>query len=238
MQAQRDTQRAAHFAMLGRLAAGLAHEIRNPLAAAVLHVALVGEELRQPSPESAAMMAESLREVETHLARLNNLVEDYLMLVHVSALERTRQDVGAVTQACATEWQPLATAQGVTLRLERLHNLGNAVVHRSTFCRALLNLVKNALDAMPHGGTLTMRGHRTATHVQMQVQDTGSGIPPEKLPTIFEPLYTTKPGGTGLGLYLVQEILAAHEGGVTVESVVGQGTTVTVTLPVAGDSTA
>jgi two-component system sensor histidine kinase HydH len=183
------------------------------------------------------MMAESLREVETHLARLNSLVEDYLMLVHVSALERTRQDVGEVTQACATEWQPLATAQGVTLRLEGVYGLGNAVVHRSTFCRALLNLVKNALDAMPHGGTLTIRGQRTATHVQMQVQDTGSGIPPEQLATIFEPLYTTKPGGTGLGLYIVQQIVTAHGGQVTVESGVGQGTTCTVTLPLAGDTT-
>jgi signal transduction histidine kinase len=238
MQAQRDAQRAEHFAMLGRLAAGLAHEIRNPLAAVFLHVALLGEELRQPSPESAATMAESLVELETHLARLNNLVEDYLTLVHVSALERTRQDVGEVIQACATEWHPLATAQGVTLRLDGIHGLGNAVVHRSTFCRALLNLVQNALDAMPQGGTLTVRGQRTATHVQMQVQDTGHGIPPEKLATIFEPLYTTKPGGTGLGLYIVQQIIAAHGGQVTVESVVGHGTTMTVTLPLAGNTTA
>ena len=84
---------------------------------------------------------------------------------------------------------------------------------------------------MPQGGLLTVAGQCTATYVHLQVQDTGSGIPAPQLATIFEPLYTTKPGGTGLGLYIVQEIVAAHGGKVTVESVVGQGSTFTVTLP-------
>src|ERR671932_1536568 len=109
--------------------------------------------------------------------------------------------------------------------------MGQVAFHPSTLRRALLNLVQNALDAMPQGGTLTLAGQRTATHVQLQVQDTGCGIPAEQLAKIFEPLYTTKPGGTGLGLYIVQEIVAAHGGHVTVESVVGQGSTFTVTLP-------
>jgi signal transduction histidine kinase len=97
--------------------------------------------------------------------------------------------------------------------------------------RALLNLVQNALDAMPGGGTLIVAGHSMATHVQIQVRDTGSGIPAKQLTQIFEPLYTTKPGGTGLGLYIVQQIVAAHGGQVTVESIEGQGTTFTLTLP-------
>ena len=81
------------------------------------------------------------------------------------------------------------------------------------------------------GGTLSVVGHSTAAHVQLQVRDTGSGILAEKLAQIFEPLYTTKPAGTGLGLYIVQQIAAAHGGQVTVESAVGQGTTFTLTLP-------
>ena len=104
-------------------------------------------------------------------------------------------------------------------------------VHATTLRRALLNLVQNALDAMPHGGTLTLTGRRTPTHVQLQVRDTGSGIASALRAKIFEPLYTTKPGGTGLGLYIVQEIVAAHRGQVTVESGEGQGTTFTLTLP-------
>jgi len=104
-------------------------------------------------------------------------------------------------------------------------------VHATTLRRAVLNLVQNALEAMPQGGTLTLAGRRTPAHVQLQIRDTGSGIPAERFATIFEPLYTTKPGGTGWGLYIVQEIVVAHGGQVTVESVEGEGTTFTLTLP-------
>jgi signal transduction histidine kinase len=95
----------------------------------------------------------------------------------------------------------------------------------------LLNLVQNAVDAMCQGGTLTVTGQGTMTHAQLQICDTGSGIPPEQLPKIFEPLYTTKPEGTGLGLFIVREIVAAHGGTIAVKSVEGQGTTFTLTLP-------
>ena len=135
----------------------------------------------------------------------------------------------------AAEFHALAAPHGVTLQLDRPRRAragGGACDHLR---RALLNLVQNALDAMPQGGTLTLTGRRTPTHVQLQVRDTGSGISREQRTKIFEPLYTTKPGGTGLGLYIVQEIVAAHGGQVTVESVEGQGTTFTLTLPRAVD---
>jgi two-component system sensor histidine kinase HydH len=119
----------------------------------------------------------------------------------------------------------------MTLQVEGVAALGQVAFHGNTLHRALLNLVQNALDAMEPGGTVTLRGQPTATQVQLHVRDTGVGIPAERLATIFEPLYTTKPGGTGLGLYIVQEIVAAHGGQVTAESVVGQGSIFTVTLP-------
>jgi signal transduction histidine kinase len=124
----------------------------------------------------------------------------------------------------------------MTLQVEGVATLGEVAFHGHTLQRALLNLVQNALDAMAPGGTVTLRGQDTGTHLQIQVRDTGSGIPATQLATIFEPLHTTKPGGTGLGLYIVQEIVAAHAGQVTVESVEGQGTTVTVTLPRTADT--
>jgi signal transduction histidine kinase len=236
--AQRDAQRAQHFAMLGRLAAGVSHEIRNPMAALALHIDLLDEELHDRAPESAAMVAEVLAEIKTQMARVDDLLQDYLSLVRVATIERTPQDLGSALQAWAGEWQPLALAQSVRLRLEGVDTLGTLAVHPSTFRRALLNLVQNALDAMPQGGILTVTGQRTATHVRLQVQDTGSGIAAATLAQIFEPLYTTKPGGTGLGLYIVQEIVAAHGGQVTVESVVDQGTTFTLTFPLSGGTQA
>ena len=233
---EREAQRAQHFTLLGRLAAGISHEIRNPLAAVFLHVDVLEEELKQPLPASPAQVTEALAEIRTNLTRLEDLVQDYLTLVRTSQLERTPHDLGAALLAWATEWQPLALRQSVRLRLEGLEELGTVAVHANTLFRALLNVVQNAVDAMPHGGTLTLAGQGTATHVQLHVRDTGSGIPAEHRAAIFEPLYTTKPGGTGLGLYIVREIVTAHGGQVSVESVEGQGTTLTLTLPRAMDT--
>jgi PAS domain S-box-containing protein len=234
---EHETQRAEHFALLGRLAASVSHDIRNPLSAIVLHVDLVEEELRAPSPQSPEEMRRALTEIKTQLARLDALVQDYLSLARVATIEHTPQDLGTAVQGWAQEWQELIAARGAQLQLTGLADLGYAMFHAGTLRRVLLNLVQNALDAMPQGGTLTLAGQRTATQVQLHVRDTGSGMSAEQLARIFEPLYTTKPEGTGLGLYIVREIMAAHAGHVTVQSVEGQGTTFTLTLPPAGDAT-
>jgi signal transduction histidine kinase len=228
---EREAQRVQHFALLGRLAAGVSHEIRNPLAAVFLNVDLLEEELRQPSPEGAGGIAQVFTELRTNLARVEDLMQGYLSLVRVGTIERTVQDLGAAVQAWSVEFQALAQARGVTLRTDGLATLGPVAFHATTLRRAVLNLVQNALDALAPGGTLTLAGQGTAAQVQLQVQDTGSGIPAEHLDRICEPLYTTKPGGTGLGLYIVQEIMTAHAGQLTVTSVEGQGTTCTLTLP-------
>jgi signal transduction histidine kinase len=154
-----------------------------------------------------------------------------MTLARVTTLQREAQDLGVAVQTWGTEMQPELAARGVTLQLYGLAALGPVAFHANTLRRALLNLVQNAADAMPQGGTVTLAGQGTPTQVQLRVQDTGSGIPVEALEQIFEPLYTTKPGGTGLGLYIVQEIVTAHGGHVTVESMPGQGTTFTLTLP-------
>jgi signal transduction histidine kinase len=232
---EREAQRAEHFALLGRLAAGVSHEIRNPLGAIFLHVDLLTEELQQPTPDSPAVVTETLAEIKAQLGRLEDLVQDYLSLVRVGAIQLTPEDLGRAMQTWATEFHALAAPQGVSLQLAGLAELGTVALHATTLRRAVLNLVQNALDAMPRGGTLTLRGRRTPMHVQLQIQDTGSGINREQRAKIFEPLYTTKPGGTGLGLYIVQEILAAHGGQVSFESVEGEGTTFSLTLPRAVD---
>ena len=228
---EQEAQRAQHFTLLGRLAAGVAHEIRNPLGVIFLHVDLLEEELQQPSPDSPQQIAQSLSEIKTHLARLDDLVQDYLSLVRVSTIQLEVQDLAAAMQSWSAEFQRLAATHGVTFLSHGLETLGLTSFHANTLHRALLNLVQNALDAMPEGGTLTLAGQGTATQVQLQVRDTGGGVAAERLQQIFEPLYTTKPGGTGLGLYIVQEIVAAHAGQLTIDSKEGQGTTFTMALP-------
>jgi signal transduction histidine kinase len=230
---EREAQRAQHFALLGRLAAGVSHEIRNPLAAVFLHVEVLEEELRTPSPDSPSAMIDVLEEIKINLARLDDLVQDYLTLARVTNLQREIQDVGQAVQTWVTELQAEMEAQGVTIEMRGLSGLGLVALHANTFRRVFLNLIQNAADAMPQGGMVILAGQRTATQVQIGVQDSGSGISPDLLEQIFEPLYTTKPGGTGLGLYIVKEIVEAHDGRITVESVEGKGTTFTITLPLA-----
>ena len=158
-------------------------------------------------------------------------MQDYLTLVRVHTIERTPQDLQAAVATWCAEFQEWTARRGVQLQVDGLDTLGPVAFHASTLRRALLNLVQNAVDAMPQGGTVRLSGQGTATQVQLRVHDTGPGIPAAQVPQVFEPLYTTKPGGTGLGLYIVQQIVTAHDGHVTVASAPGQGTTVTLTLP-------
>ena len=225
--------RAQLCALLSSLADRMSHEIRNALATIFLHVELLEEELRQPPPESGALLTAALTEIKRELARLGARLQEYLSLARMPPIECTPQDLGVTVQTWAHEWQPWAAAHGVTLTLDGIADLGNAAFHESTLHRAVRTLVQNALEAMPQGGILTLAGQRTAMQVQLHVRDTGSGIPAEHLAQIFEPLYTTKETGTGLGLSLVREIITAHAGQITVQSAVGHGTTFTITLPVA-----
>jgi two-component system sensor histidine kinase HydH len=165
---------------------------------------------------------------------LDDLVQDYLSLVRVGVVQLAPADLGLLVTQWTQEMTAALTAHGITLQLDGMDQLGLVALHPNTFRRVLVNLVENARDAMPQGGTVTVRGRRQSATVHLAVEDTGLGIPPERHRQIFEPLHTTKPGGTGLGLYIVQEVMAAHGGQVVVQSTVGAGTTFTLTLPVAG----
>jgi signal transduction histidine kinase len=109
---EREAQRSQHALLLGRLAASVSHEIRNPLSALTLHVDLLQEEMRQPSLNSAEAIAESFTQITTQLGRLHDLVEDYLSLARVATIECTPQDLGASVEAWAQEWQELMTTKG------------------------------------------------------------------------------------------------------------------------------
>jgi signal transduction histidine kinase len=132
-------RRAHHFATLGRLAAGLSHEIRNPLGTLFLHIDLLEEEYRDPSPESPTLIPQTFSEIRTALTRLDELVQDYLSLVRVSTIELNVQDMGAAVQAWAAELESRAAQQGVTIQLEGHATVGPLAFHPSTLRRAVLN---------------------------------------------------------------------------------------------------
>jgi signal transduction histidine kinase len=231
-------QHAERFVLLGQMAARMAHEVRNPLNAISLHTDVLEEEMRQPSSDSRLQAEESLTEIRTEVMRLYNVVQDYLALARLAVLDREPEDLAALLKECALEVQEQVESRGITLHLEGLARLGRVSLHKGTMRRAIFNLMQQALDAMPQGGTLTLRGRRMASQVAIEVWHTGIGIPEEQLGLIFEPFYTTGLEWTGLGLYVVREIVAAHGGTIDVQSEPGKGSRFIITLSlVATDAT-
>jgi signal transduction histidine kinase len=224
-------RRTELLVILGQLAATVSHEIRNPLQSLTLQLQVLEEDLH-PSGEIAASFAA----IKVELARMHSVVADYLSLARVPSVRREPIDMGAMVEAIAREQHDQAAARHVTLHLEGTQTLGQLPLHLFTFRRAVLNLVENALEAMPNGGQLTLSGQRTASELVLTVQDTGVGMAATELPRLFTPLYTTKPEGTGLGLYVVQEIVKAHGGMVDATSLPEGGTTFTIRLPLEAPS--
>ena len=228
---QERLRRDEHLALLGQLAGALSHEIRNPLNAILLYVDLLDEEVQKPLADHQTQMTETLADIRQELLRMNDLVQDYLSLARLAHVHRESMECGAFVKAVALELQEPLTARGITLCLEGLEDLGQVTIHANALHRVFLNLLQNAMEAMPQGGTLTLSGSRESDQIQITIHDTGCGIPAEQLPLLFTPFHTTKPDGTGLGLYVVCQIIAGHAGHITVNSTPERGTTFLITLP-------
>jgi len=223
----------AHLAMLGRLASTLSHEIRNPPGALFVLTDVLAEELQQPAADHSAQVAQIMADMKIALSRMDNLVQDYLSLARLAELRLEPVALGVIVETYAQEIHKQCADCGVTLRLDGLSSLGQVNLHQNAFRRVLSNLMQNAMDAMPQGGELILCGRQTGSWVCLGVQDTGEGMPADQLSQLFVPFHTTKSDGTGLGLYVVREILAAHGGVITVTSTPGTGTTCLVMLPLA-----
>ena len=225
------TRQVQRSAVLSDIAGKIVHEIRNPLNAIFLHADVVLGELQYPTLDSRTQMVESLTDIRTEVRRLYDIIQDYLALARLLVVRYEPEDMGNFLRECGHVMQEQARARGVMLHLQGLARLGSVSLHKGTLQRAFVNLLQRALDAMPQGGTVTLRGRRTASHSVVEIRDTGSAISEEQLDLLFEPLYSTGSEWTGLGLYVVREIILAHQGTIDVQSVPGQGTTFTVTLP-------
>ena len=238
---QRLEQMAWHVercTLLGQIAVKMVHDIRNPLNAIFLHADVVEEELRQPTHDSQAQIAASMVDIRIEVTHLYDLIQDYLALARLAVVHRELEDLGSFLDECAHDIRTEAESRRVVVYLDGMTRLGRGPIHKATLRRAVLSLLQRALEAMPQGGTLTLRGQRTASsHVTIEVRDTGSSIPEEHLEVLFEPFCATDSESMSLGLYVVREIVAAHHGTIDVQSAPHQGTTFTITLPlVAADA--
>jgi len=225
------TSRVQRWALLGDIAGKVVHEIRNPLNAIFLHADVIQGELQCPTLDSRTQMLDSLADIRMEVRRLYDIMQDYLALARLAAIQYEPEDMANFLRECGRVMQEQARTRGIILHLQGLTRLGSVALHQGTLQRAFLNLLQRALDAMPQGGTLTLRGQRTASHSIIEIHDTGSAIPAEQCDCLFEPLQSTGSAWTGLELYVVREIIAAHCGTIDVRSAPHQGTTFTVALP-------
>jgi signal transduction histidine kinase len=226
---ERRLMRQERLAALGHLAAGVAHEVRNPLNAIGMGIQRIEGEF---APAQASEEFHTLcRIIRGEVARLNTIVQEFLTLARTPTLQRESIAIAALLQEVASLMQAEANARSVRLTVQVPGPLPALLLDRQQMKQALMNLLLNALQATPPGGSVQVTADAGAKEVRITLADRGSGIAPEMLERIFDPYFTTKQEGTGLGLPIALQIIQAHGGTLDVRSILGQGTTVEVHLP-------
>ncbi|NLF72124.1 MAG: PAS domain-containing protein [Candidatus Anammoximicrobium sp.] len=221
--------RMERFISLGTLASGLHHELKNPLTALSLHIQLLDERLRGRSPTESP--DDLLSVLKTEICRLNGVLEGFRSFASLQRLHLQPLDVPAVLDESLRLISPQAANQGVQIQFSRPETeLPLVPLDSQKFQQAVLNLLINALEAMPGGGTLSLRTGLETDRLSVEVSDTGSGIPAELQEKMFKPYFSTKTQGTGMGLALTEKLIGQHGGQVGFESG-PQGTTFRITLP-------
>lgn len=218
--------RAEHFATLGELAAGLAHEIRNPLAG----IAGVAEVVARDLPESSAAR-EALDGVREEVLRINRIVSDLLETARPKPPQFQAADLNATAEHAVIFARQQSLSRPVQVLLRKAEDLEPVEHDPGQIHQVLLNLILNALQAIDGPGEVQVQVQQRDGSATVTVSDTGKGIAAEHLPNIFRPFFTTKGKGTGLGLSLAHRIVEDHGGRIEVESRVGEGSRFSVLLP-------
>ena len=214
--------RAEHFATLGEVATGLAHEIRNPLAGIAGVIEIIGRDLPSSSPARAVV-----KDVRQEVARINHIVTDLLQTARPHPPKVRKSDLNTTVEHAVMLGRQQALAKGIEIALHKDPTLPE-VEHDSDQIHQVLLNAQQAIDAK---GIIEVTVERKASTAVIEVKDNGRGIAPDHLPNIFRPFYTTKGDGTGLGLSLARRIVEDHHGRIDVTSTVGKGTTFAVVLP-------
>jgi PAS domain S-box-containing protein len=235
------------------LAASVAHEIGNPLNALHIHLQLMEREVRKltsdtwaeprykkgaaaanrpPTVQDTARKLDQYLEVaKGEINRLDYIVTQFLGAIRPAPVQLKPRSLNDVVEKTVDLLRPEVENRGVTVKTKLARQLPATLVDEAQLQQVLVNLMKNAAQAMTTGGTLTLQTGETNDDVWVSVTDTGGGIPQEQINRIFEPFYTTKKKGTGLGLMIVQRIVRAHGGRIELESQAGRGTTFRIWLP-------
>lgn len=229
---------------LSVLTGGLAHEIRNSLSTMTVNLQLLDEDWGRidASPADDAELAREALEVArrgrkrigtllVEARRLESILNDFLQFVNLRAMNLRVADLAQVVGDVAEFFRPQAESNGIALSLSTPDGPLPCRVDVNLIKQAILNLLLNAQQAMPEGGSLDIRVERAGTDAHIMVRDTGVGIEPENVSRVFEAYYSTRKAGTGLGLPTTRRIVEEHGGRVDVESTPRQGTVITICLP-------
>jgi two-component system, NtrC family, sensor histidine kinase HydH len=221
------------YAELAALAGGLAHEIKNPLSTLNLNLQLLAEDFEgQESPRDKRAFDKIVR-LQQVVQRLEDLLNDFLRYARVERLKLMPTNLAELVEEIVDFYGPHAAANKIVLRSGVPDVMPCVAIDRDLFKQALFNLMLNAQNAMPNGGELILRGRSEGDRVLLEVIDTGAGIREEIKEKIFQPFFSTRSGGSGLGLPTAKRIIDAHDGRLTVSSTPGQGTAFTIDLPAA-----
>ena len=229
--AQLQLERSKHLAVVGQMAAGVAHEIKNPLASIKGAVEIVGSE---STPESDKREFQSI--ISKEIKRIDGTVKEFLEYARPRPAQLAKLDLTAVLESTVRQVSAMPECQ--TVRFEStIHPDITVMGDADKLHQAFLNLLLNSVQASPGQSAVDIRLARSANMSPvLTIRDHGKGIEPEHLAHIFEPFYTTKPSGTGLGLAIVSEIVEEHHGTINVASTNDAGTTFTITFPPVGGS--
>jgi len=233
LDSERRAREAEHLAYVGTLTGGLAHEIRNPLSTLRLNVQLLREDLERPGHPMEPRLVRRLDTLQQEACRLQQILDDFLNLAGKHEVRLAPRPLNPILEDVLEFYADRLQRAGIQVRTNLAEGLPPVQVDPDRFKQALANLILNAESAMPDGGDLMIatEGHRRG--VRLHVTDTGSGIAQEDLDRIFQPYYSTRAGGTGLGLPTVKRIITEHRGALEVHSEVGRGTRFTIHLPAA-----
>lgn len=228
---QQQAVESERLATIGTMVAKFGHELGNPLNGMSLTIQLLEQRLRKQLPALDEQVTSTLTRLKTEISRLNSLLQDFRSLSRKETYNfQPAQLAELVAEAIEIEL-PEYAERGVTVDRQFAPDLPKVRIDIDKIKQVILNLAKNAVEAMPNGGKLLFAGSAGATALTLEVTDSGAGIPAEI--DIFEPFFTTKSFGTGIGMTIVRQILAAHGGSISYKSEAGKGTTFTVRLPVA-----
>ncbi|MFZ4482691.1 MAG: two-component system sensor histidine kinase NtrB [Chthoniobacterales bacterium] len=229
--ATEETLESERMAALQLLAAGVAHEIGNPLNSLTIHLQLLERRLRKLPADQRGDLLPPLAIARDEIKRLDTIVTQFLRAIRPAPLDRVPQDLNLLVREAAEFLGPELKSRNVLLELELSPGLPALAVDPNQLKQAFFNIIKNSSEAMKQGGLLKIRTLAEAGRIDVSFTDTGGGMSTEAMARVFEPYYTTKRTGSGLGLMITQRIVRAHGGEVVIESTPGQGLRLTIRLP-------